>query len=72
LRIALAEASDSNYLMRATAGRLRGSVRATGLVAQSTIDDAIRSAMRDKANAAICRSMTASSRPDTKVNAAHG
>jgi hypothetical protein len=72
LRIALAEAADSNDLMRRTADRLRDSLRATGLVTQSTIDDAVRSAMRDKANAVICHPMAASPRQDTKANAAHG
>src|SRR5580698_2916527 len=41
LRIVLAEASDSNDLMHRNADRLRDSLLATGLVAQSAIDDAV-------------------------------
>jgi hypothetical protein len=61
LRIVLAEASDSNALMHRTADDLRDSLRATGLVAQSAIDDATKRAMRDKAKAAICRPITTAS-----------
>lgn len=55
LRLVLAQAWNSNNLMHNTADRLRDSLLATGLVAQSAIDDAARDALRDKAKAAICR-----------------
>jgi hypothetical protein len=55
LRIVLAEASDSNDLMHRNADRLRDSLLATGLVAQSAIDDAVGNAMHDRAKAVICR-----------------
>ena len=61
LRIVLAEASDSDALMHKTADNLRDSLLATGLVAQSAIDDATKRAMRDKAKVAICRPITTAS-----------
>jgi hypothetical protein len=68
LRLTLAEASDSNDLMHRTADRLRDSLLATGLVASSAVDDATRRAMRDKANAPICRPMAVPPSQDMKAN----
>lgn len=72
LRVALAEASDSNNLMRRTSARMRDLVKATGLVAPSEFDAAAKRATQGKANAAICRPVVVSPQLDTKVNAAHG
>ena len=71
LRITLAEAADSNHYMRRTGDNLRDSVLATGLVATSVFDDAVKQARLGKANAAICRPMAVPLLQNTKVNA-HG
>jgi hypothetical protein len=59
LRVALAEASDSNSLMRRTSARLRDLVKATGLVEPSEFDAAKKRATLGKTNAQICRPMAA-------------
>lgn len=69
LRITLAQASDANILMGRTADSLRNAVRATGLVEPSVFDEAVRTALSEKAKAAICRPMAMPH--DAKVNA-HG
>jgi hypothetical protein len=61
LRTALAEASNSNRHMRTSGGSLRDAVKATGLVDSSVFVDAVRRAAIDKHNAAICRTIAASS-----------
>jgi hypothetical protein len=66
LRTALAEAANANRHMRATSGRLRDAVKATGLVDPGVFAEARRRAAGDTANAAICRPMAASSGADQR------
>jgi hypothetical protein len=68
LRTTLAKASNSNRHMRATSGRLRDAVKATGLVDTAVFADAVRLATDATANAAICRPMAAPSlAPPTRL-----
>jgi hypothetical protein len=57
LRMTLAQATESNTLMRRTSGRLRELVKATGLVEESEFDDAMKRATLGKPDAVICRPM---------------
>lgn len=57
LRITLAQAADSNRYMTRTADSLRDAAKATGLVEGAVIDDAKKSAMREREGAAVCRTM---------------
>jgi hypothetical protein len=71
LRITLAQASDANVLMHRTADVLRNAIRATKLLDPMVFDEAVRAAMRDKKDAAICRSLVLPLQHDTKANT-HG
>ena len=55
LRMTLAQAAKSNFLMQRIADRLWEQVKATGLVKPSEFDDALKRAMLGKKTAAICR-----------------
>jgi hypothetical protein len=59
LRMTLAEAAESNRLMQRTSGRLWALVKATGLVEPPEFDAAMNRAAHGKADAAICRPMSA-------------
>jgi hypothetical protein len=70
LRVTLAQAAESNRLMRRTSSRLRELVKGTGLVEPSESADAMKRAVAGKANAAICIPMVPSS-PSVR-NGTHG
>jgi hypothetical protein len=63
LRVTLAQAAESNRLMERTSGRLWELVKATGLVEEWVLDDAVNRAVAGKAKAPICIPMMASSPP---------
>jgi hypothetical protein len=69
LRVTLAQAAESNRLMRRTSSRLRELVNGTGLVEPSESADAMTRAVLGKADAAICRPMAA---PPSAVGGTHG
>jgi len=57
LRMTLAQAAESNRLMRRTSSRLRELVKGTGLVESSDFADAMKRATDGKPGAAICLAM---------------
>ena len=69
LRITLAQAAESNRLMRRTSSRLRELVKGTGLVEPPESAEAVKRAVLAKPDAAICRPMPAS--PSTAGGRAH-
>jgi hypothetical protein len=58
LRMTLAQAAESNFLMQRINDRLWEQVKATGLVEASEFDDAMKRAVQGKPKAAICIPMT--------------
>ena len=58
LRMTLAQAAESNFLMQRINDRLWAQVKATGLVEPSGFDDAMKRAVQGKARAPICAAMT--------------
>lgn len=60
LRVTLAQAAESNRLMRRTSSRLRELVLGTGLVEPSESADAMKRAVLGKPDAPICRPVAAS------------